>query len=35
MFLAGARGVHLVHGPINVISVDFKDSHLNSELANS
>ena len=27
-FLAGACGVHWAHGPINIISVDFKDSHF-------
>ena len=27
-FLAGACGVHWAHGPINVVSVDFKDSHF-------
>ena len=27
-FLAGACWVHWAHGPINVISVDFNDSHF-------
>ena len=27
-FLVGACGVHWAHGPINVISVDLKDSHF-------
>ena len=26
--MAGACGVHWAHEPINVISVDFKDSHF-------
>ena len=37
--MAGASGVHWAHGPINVISVDFKDSHfefrVNQELTES
>ena len=33
--ISGACGVHWAHEPINVISVDFKDSHFNSELTKS
>ena len=28
MFMAGACGVHWAHGPNNVMSVDFKESHF-------
>ena len=39
MFLSGACGVHWTHGPINVISVYFKDSQfefrVNQELTES
>ena len=28
MFMAGTCGVHWAHGPNNVISVDFKESHF-------
>ena len=37
--MAGACGVHWAHGPNNVISVDFKESHfefrVNQELTKS
>ena len=39
MFLAGSCGVHWAHGLINVIYIDFKDSHfefgVNQELTKS
>ena len=28
MFMAGVCGVHWAHGPNNIISVDFKESHF-------
>ena len=38
-FMTGACGVHCAHGPNNVISVDFKESHfefrVNQELTKS